>query len=83
MDPYILNRSGCAPLPAQWPTRRAHDKLAKRGEWAANRLMFAHDNAIENLVIFARLVLILNAIDYSSKWTVLACAVYSGPASRI
>ncbi len=26
--------------------------------------------------IFAPLVLILNAIDYSSKWTVLACAVY-------
>ena len=44
-------------------------------EWA-NRMMFAHDNAVENLVIFAPLVLILNAIDYSSKWTVLACAVY-------
>jgi uncharacterized MAPEG superfamily protein len=27
-------------------------------------------------VVFAPLVLILNAIDYSSKWTVLACAVY-------
>jgi uncharacterized MAPEG superfamily protein len=38
--------------------------------------MFAHDNAAENLVVFAPLVLILNAIDYSSKWTVLACAVY-------
>ena len=44
-------------------------------EWA-NRMMFAHDNAIENLAIFAPLVLILNAIDYSSKWTVLACAIY-------
>ena len=42
----------------------------------ANRMMFAHDNAIENLIIFAPLVLILNAIDYSSKTTVLACAVY-------
>jgi uncharacterized MAPEG superfamily protein len=38
--------------------------------------MFAHDNAIENLIIFAPLVLILNAIDYSSSSTVLACAVY-------
>ena len=46
-----------------------------QAEWA-NRLMFAHDNAVENLVIFAPLVLILNAIDYSTKWTVLACAVY-------
>jgi len=44
-------------------------------EWAT-RTMFAHDNAVENLVIFAPLVLILNAIDYSSYWTVLACAVY-------
>jgi uncharacterized MAPEG superfamily protein len=46
-----------------------------QSEWA-NRMMFAHDNAVENLVIFAPLVLILNAIDYSSRWTVLACAVY-------
>ena len=44
-------------------------------EWA-NRLMFAHDNAVENLVIFAPLVLILAEIDYSLKWTALACAVY-------
>jgi uncharacterized MAPEG superfamily protein len=44
-------------------------------EWAT-RLMFAHDNAIENLIIFAPLVLILAEIDYSSKWTALACAVY-------
>jgi uncharacterized MAPEG superfamily protein len=33
-------------------------------------------NAVENLVIFAPLVLILAQIDYSTKWTVLACAVY-------
>ncbi len=33
-------------------------------------------NAVENLVVFAPLVLILNAIDYSSSWTALACAVY-------
>src|SRR5260370_38092872 len=39
-------------------------------------MMFAHDNAIENLVIFAPLVLILAELDYSTKWTVYACAVY-------
>jgi uncharacterized MAPEG superfamily protein len=44
-------------------------------EWAT-RLMFAHDNAVENLVTFAPLVLILAQIDYSSTWTVYACAVY-------
>ena len=38
--------------------------------------MFAHDNAVENLVIFATLVLILAQLDYSTKWTALACAVY-------
>jgi uncharacterized MAPEG superfamily protein len=42
----------------------------------ATRLMFAHDNAVENLVIFAPLVLILNAADYSTQWTALACAVF-------
>ena len=42
----------------------------------ATRLMFAHDNAIENLAIFAPLVLILAQIDYSTKWTVYACATY-------
>ncbi len=42
----------------------------------ASRLMFAHDNAVENLIIFAPLVLILAQIDYSTKWTVYACAVY-------
>ena len=39
-------------------------------------MMFAHDNAVENLIIFAPLVLILNAIDYSSTTTVIACNVY-------
>jgi uncharacterized MAPEG superfamily protein len=71
--PYILNRCqvrGLAGTMAN-PSRTAKPQA----EWA-NRLMFAHDNAVENLMIFAPLVLILNAIDYSSKWTVLACAVY-------
>jgi uncharacterized MAPEG superfamily protein len=39
-------------------------------------LMFAHDNAVEDLVVFAPLVLILAELDYSTKWTVYACAVY-------
>jgi uncharacterized MAPEG superfamily protein len=46
-----------------------------QAEWA-NRLMFAHDNAVENLIVFAPLVLILNAADVSTPTTVLACAVY-------
>jgi uncharacterized MAPEG superfamily protein len=71
--PYILNRCQIRGLTAAManPSRDAKP----HAEWAT-RLMFAHDNAVENLVVFAPLVLILNAIDYSSQWTVLACVVY-------
>lgn len=71
--PYTLNRTQVRGIGGAManPTRDAKPHAA----WAT-RLMFSHDNAVENLVVFAPLVLILNAIDYSSKWTVLACAVY-------
>jgi len=71
--PYVLNRmqargiGGAMANPT--PDQKPH------AQWAT-RLMFAHDNAVENLVIFAPLVLILKAIDYSSSWTALACVVY-------
>lgn len=71
--PYVLNRvqvrgvGGAMANPSRADTPQS--------EWA-NRMMFAHDNAVENLIIFAPLVLILNAIDYSSSTTVLACNVY-------
>ena len=71
--PYILNRvmvrglGGAMANPA--PGSKPH------AAWAT-RLMFAHDNAVENLVVFAPLVLILAQLDYSTKWTVCACAVY-------
>jgi uncharacterized MAPEG superfamily protein len=71
--PYIVNRAQVRGLMGAMANPSRHDK--PQSEWA-NRLMFAHDNAVENLIIFAPLVLILNAIDYSSRWTVLACAVY-------
>jgi uncharacterized MAPEG superfamily protein len=40
------------------------------------RLYFAHTNAVENLVIFAPLVMILDSLNISTRTTVLACAVY-------
>ncbi|MDH3304774.1 MAG: MAPEG family protein [Gammaproteobacteria bacterium] len=43
--------------------------------WAA-RMKAAHYNAVENLVIFAALVLIANAAGVSNETTVLACQVY-------
>lgn len=71
--PYILNRCQVRGLGGAMANPSRTDK--PQSEWA-NRMMFAHDNAVENLVIFAPLVLILNAADYSTKWTVMACAVY-------
>ncbi|UVO33870.1 MAPEG family protein [Bradyrhizobium arachidis] len=71
--PYILDRCQVRGVSGAMANPSRGDK--PQSPWAT-RLMFAHDNAVENLVIFAPLVLILNAIDYSSKWTVLACAVY-------
>jgi uncharacterized MAPEG superfamily protein len=71
--PYILNRcmvrglGGAMANPT--PGAKPH------APWAT-RLMFAHDNAVENLVVFAPLVLILAQIDYSTKWTVYASATY-------
>ena len=71
--PYILNRSQVRGLGGAManPTPGAKP----HAPWAT-RLMFAHDNAVENLVVFAPLILILNEIDYSTKWTVYATAVY-------
>ena len=71
--PYTLNRCQIRGIGGAMSNPSRNDK--PQSEWA-NRMMFAHDNAVENLIVFAPLVLILNAIDYSTKWTVLACAVY-------
>lgn len=43
--------------------------------WAA-RMKAAHYNAVENLVVFATLVLVLNAAGVSNDTTILACQVY-------
>jgi uncharacterized MAPEG superfamily protein len=71
--PYILNRAQIRGLSGAMANPSRNDK--PHAEWAT-RLMFAHDNAVENLVVFAPLVLILAEIDYSSNWTAYACAVY-------
>ena len=71
--PYILNRIQVRGVSGAMANPTRTDK--PQAEWA-NRLMFAHDNAVENLIVFAPLVLILNAADVSTPTTVLACAVY-------
>lgn len=42
----------------------------------AERMKKAHYNAVENLVIFAALVLMLNAVGVSNGTTVLVCNIY-------
>lgn len=42
----------------------------------ATRLMKAHSNAVENLVVFAALVLAAHAAGISNSATVMACMVY-------
>src|ERR1700742_3040639 len=71
--PYVLNRIQIRGLAGTLANPSRGDK--PHAEWAT-RLMFAHDNAVENLIVFAPLVLILAQLDYSTKWTVYACAVY-------
>lgn len=43
--------------------------------WAI-KMKAAHYNAVENLVVFAALVLIANAAGISNETTVMACSVY-------
>src|ERR1700739_179287 len=71
--PYILNRCQVRGMLGAMANPSRNDK--PHAEWAT-RLMFAHDNAVENLVVFAPLVLILAELDYSTKWPVYATAVY-------
>jgi len=71
--PYILDRIMVrGPAGAMKnPSRRDKPQSA----WA-ERLYFAHTNAVENLMIFAPLVLVLDALGHSTPATVYACVVY-------
>jgi len=71
--PYILNRIAVRGLSSAMDNPAREDK--PHSPWA-QRLLFAHENAVENLVIFAPLVLILDVIGHSTQATVIACAVY-------
>ena len=51
------------------------DDPAPLSPWAA-KMKAAHSNAVENLVVFAALVLIANVANVSNATTVLACQIY-------
>jgi len=71
--PYILDRIMVRGLMGAMDNPSRRDK--PQSAWA-QRLYFAHTNAVENLVIFAPLVLILDAQGHSTAATATACAVY-------
>jgi uncharacterized MAPEG superfamily protein len=70
--PYILNTIAVRGLVA---AVGYEDNPKPLSPWAA-RLKKAHANAVENLVVFAALVLIAHAAGISSGMTVMACQAY-------
>ncbi len=71
--PYILDRVTVRGLMGAMANPSPTD--LPQSEWA-QRLQKAHINALENLVIFATLVLTLNVMHHSTRSTAIACAVY-------
>jgi len=70
--PYILDRIATRGLldAVGYP-----DNPKPQSPWAV-RLMRAHDNAVENLVVFAALVLVANAVGISNGVVAGAAVVY-------
>ncbi|HBX41048.1 MAG TPA: MAPEG family protein [Marinobacter adhaerens] len=70
--PYILNRIAVRGLgdAVGYP-----DNPKPQSPWA-QRLMKAHENAVENLVIFAVLVLVANALQISTEATAIASMIF-------
>ncbi len=71
--PYILNRSAVRGLLPAMGNPRADD--LPHSDWA-DRAMRAHANAIENLVIFAEVVLIAHAAGISTSLTATGAMLF-------
>ena len=70
--PYVLDRIAVLGLA---DTVGYPENPKPLSPWAS-RMKAAHANAIENLVVFATLVLVANALGVTSSATVFACALY-------
>ena len=70
--PYILNRTAVRGIA---DTVGYPENPKPQARWA-ERLQAAHGNAVENLVVFATLVLVVDATGVSNQTTVLACIIY-------
>jgi len=71
--PYILDRIMVRGL---WDTMGHPYRHEKAQSPWAQRMMLAHANAIENLVVFGFLVLITDSLNIRTEWTAWACALY-------
>jgi uncharacterized MAPEG superfamily protein len=71
--PYILDRAAVRGLMGSMAN--PSPSLKPQTPWA-QRLKDAHYNCVENLAVFAPLVLILHAQNHSTAATVTACAVF-------
>lgn len=73
--PYILNRLREHPEGAWAAVWNPQPDTRPKAHWA-ERLMRAHSNAVENLAIFAPLVLALLVAEVATAETAIACMVY-------
>jgi len=71
--PYILDRIMVRGLMPALANPSPNDE--PQSAWA-RRMMAAHTNAVENLVIFAPLVLVIQALGIATAVTAFACALY-------
>jgi len=71
--PYILDRTMVRGLVGAMANPSPSDK--PQAAWA-QRMMAAHTNAVENLVIFAPLVLAAQFMSITTAATAFACALY-------
>ena len=71
--PYILDRVMVRGLMPAMGNPGPNDK--PQTAWA-QRLMAAHTNAVENLAVFAPLVLVTQFLHIATPMTALACALY-------
>ena len=71
--PYIINRMlEQGVLNAVWDPQ---GETKTNRAWAM-RMMKAHENAVENLVIFAPLVILIQLMGLNSETTATACMIY-------
>ena len=71
--PYLLNRIAEHQLIPALRNPGRDDR--PQSQWA-NRMMYAHENAVENMVLFAPLVVMIHILGLSTETTVMASMVY-------